>query len=94
MSTDSQALDPPDRFLGELNLQEKVRPSLQNLMEKSKETVQLAIVDDKETVCVDKLENYESMRLVAHAACRYSTLHPIPIGRVFSGLYILRKRAK
>jgi len=71
------------RLLGKLDLREKARPSMQKLMEKSKETVELAILDDKEIVYVDKLESYESVRLVAHVGSRYSTLHPTAMGKVF-----------
>jgi len=72
---------------------------MQRLMEKSKETVELAILDDKEIVYIDKLESYESIRLVAHIGSRYSTLHPTAVGKVFLAYmseedfeYIIRER--
>jgi len=56
---------------------------MQKLMEESEETVELAILDDKEIVYIDKLESYESIRLVARIGSRYSTLHPTAVGKVF-----------
>ena len=88
-----------DRLLDRLDLREKARASMQKLMEKSKETVELAILDDKEIVYIDKLESYESIRLVAHIGSRYSTLHPTAVGKVFLAYmskedfeYIVRER--
>jgi IclR family KDG regulon transcriptional repressor len=72
-----------DRLLDKLDLREKAKASIQKLMERSKETVELAILDDKEMVYIDKLESYESIRLVARIGSRYSTLHPTAVGKVF-----------
>ena len=71
------------RLLDRLDLREKAQPFMQKLMEESKETVELAILDDKEIVYIDKLESYESVRLVAHVGSRYSTLHSTAMGKVF-----------
>lgn len=70
-------------ILRELDLRTQARSFLQQLAKETAETTELVIFTDGDILHIDKIENPQSIQILAQIGSRYSTLHASAHGQIF-----------